>query len=263
MINVIILTSNDKGIASNHLKELLLSKHINVRQVIVSKGKLKKKPRFFKRKILKVFKIGVFGAINGLIMRKWYGNEVQKLHKTNSLKEICDLYSISYDVVEVTNSYQTISLFKNSKADIGISLGNGYINKTIFQIPTYGMLNIHHEILPEYQNAQSVIWQLYNGSKYSGYTIHKINEQIDKGEIVLKGKIKIRFESTLQQTVTKTLFEIEKASALGLRKVLENYDFFASQAEIQVGGNHYTTPSLKQYLKIKKEYKRLKKEVDL
>ena len=85
--------------------------------------------------------------------------------------------------------------------DLAISLGCSYISSKIFNIPKYGMINIHHEILPEYQNAQSVIWQLFNNSNKTGYTIHKITKKIDDGPILFKKERDIIISDTLRKTL--------------------------------------------------------------
>ena|ERR1700730_1743036 len=61
--------------------------------------------------------------------------------------------------VDGINSDGTVEIFT---AALGLSLGNGYISKRVFSIPKFGMINVHSERLPEYQNAQSVIWPIYN-----------------------------------------------------------------------------------------------------
>ncbi len=120
------------------------------------------------------------------------------------------------------------------------------------------MLNIHHEVLPQYQNAQSVIWQLYNGSTNTGYTIHKINKKIDQGEILFQEHIPIKFMPTLGETVASTYARLIDASALGLVKVLTNFNKYYTEAIPQGKGGHYTTPSYWQFRKIMKQFNKLK-----
>ena len=122
------------------------------------------------------------------------------------------------------------------------------------------MLNIHHEILPQYQNAQSIIWELYNGSAETGYTIHKIDKQIDTGEIVLQEKIPIVFRETLSDTVSFNYARLFDASVQGMVHIFENFEQYYLNAKPQGKGGHYTTPSLLQFLKIKLQFKKLKKE---
>lgn len=259
MIQVAIITNSDNGLAANCLPLLLESKGIKVVAVIVSQSVVLNKRKYYEKKLKKVLKIGVFGTLNGYRMRKWYNEEVRKLHQPESLKEQCNKNKIEYHLVQHTNSSETVAVLQKAKVDLGLSLGNGYISKKVFSIPEYGMINIHHEILPDFQNAQSVIWQLYEGSRYSGYTIHKIDNKIDTGEILYKEEMPIQFEKSLQKTVTNSLFLIEKRSALTLVKVLEDFEFYFAKAYKQGKGNHYTTPSLMQFIKIYSNYRKLRK----
>ena len=88
--------------------------------------------------------------------------------------------------------------------------------------------------------------------------MHKVNTKIDQGEIIYQEKFDIEFRETLADTVAFNCAEITKRAALGLATVLNNFEFYFSNAKVQGKGNHYTTPSYWQYLKIWKNYKKLK-----
>ena len=121
------------------------------------------------------------------------------------------------------------------------------------------MLNIHGEVLPQFQNAQSVIWQLYENSMETGYTIHKIDQKIDTGDIIKQERFPIVFRPTLAETVAVTSGQILKRAAEGLAQVLEDFDTHYRQARPQGQGKKYTTPGFFQFLKIVRNFKRLKK----
>lgn len=248
------------GTAAHHLEIILKEPSIEVVGVIFSQGLVKSKYRKIIQKCKKLFKIGLLGALNGIRMRKWYQQDLSDYLHIKNLQNICQENSIPFFKTERINSEQTITLFKNTKADIGLSLGNGYIAKKVFTILPFGMLNIHHELLPDYQNAQSVIWQIYNGSKNTGYTIHKINEKIDAGEILFQETIPIQLKDTFASTVTATYAQILKQSAEGLVRVLKSYETFLQSAITQAHGHSYTTPSFWQYLKMKSQFIQLKKQ---
>jgi len=252
-MNIIILTSSDKGTASHHL-EYLASNNFDIKFVLYSKSKTVKS---FKSKLKKIKKIGLFGAINGLRMRKWYNSDLYSLKKISSLKNVCDQYGIDLIETDKINSKKTIKLLSKYNIDIGVSLGNGYISKNVFDIPTKGFINIHHEILPDYQNAQSIIWQLYNGSKQTGYTIHRINNKIDEGEILYKEKVPIIFKPSFSGTITVTYGELLDRSAVGLHHVLQDFNYYEENSQPQGIGNKYTTPSMKQFLCMYLNYKKL------
>ena len=257
MINVIILTSSSKGFASAQLTELVKSERIKVKSVVISQGLIPNRIKHFKRKISKAFKIGLFGVLNGIRMRKWYTDDTINYMNLQSIESLCAKHNIPLNVTPTVNCKQTIEYFNNANADLGLSLGNGYIGKKIFSIPKFGMINTHHEELPDYQNAQSIIWQIYNNSINTGYTIHKIDKSIDTGNILFKKIVPIIFKETLRETVYYTYSKLWEKSSKGLVKVLENFSFYYENSIPQQKGNTYTTPSLRQYLKIHKNFKKL------
>jgi methionyl-tRNA formyltransferase len=256
MIKVIILTSSRQGFASFQLAELVKSKKIIVQAVVLNEGLIMNKKKHYKRKIAKIFKIGLFGALNGIRMRKWYSTGVYKYLDIPTIESLCKEHNITLSITPTINSSQTIEYFKNANADIGLSLGNGYIGKKVFSIPKFGMINVHHEELPAYQNAQSIIWQLYNDSDNTGYTIHKIDKHIDTGEILFKEVIPIIFKQNLESTVSLNYSILWKKSSEGLVLLLENFENYFKKSFPQGQGKSYTTPSLKQYLKILRNFKK-------
>jgi len=259
-MKIIVLTSSRYGTAAHHLPYLIESRSCEISMVVLSEGTIVNKKKHFKNKFRKVIKIGILGALNGIRMRKWF-DQGPEFEKIGELEEICRNNNIPFHTTPGINTPLTIELFKKANADLGISLGNGYIGKKIFSIPRYGMLNIHHEILPAFQNAQSIIWQIYSMSSVTGYTIHKIDKHIDTGEILLQESIPIIFENTLRQTISKTSFSLLQASAKGLLKVVADFDNLYKNAKPQGHGKSYTTPSIWQYFRIVTNHGKLKKGI--
>ena len=223
-MNIIILTSAEKGIASHHISCLLGKPGINIVSVVLSEGGNKNKYKLIKKKLKKIFQIGLLGALNGIRIRRWFADDIYYRLNTESLETLCKRHDIPFHTTPYINSTVTMDLFKKANADLGVSLGNGYIGQRIFNIPKYGMINIHHELLPDFQNAQSVIWQLFRKSRNTGYTIHKIDKHIDTGDVLLKEIIPISFQKTLRKTVSYTTELLFHASAKGLASVLNNFE---------------------------------------
>ncbi len=259
-MRVIILTTSVYGTTGHHLPALHQSKDVEIAMVVVSQGQVTSRKKQILKRIRKILKIGLRGAMNGIRMRKWYSEDINKYCKIENAEAYCATHNIPFKRVPSTNSEETIRLFTESHADVGLSLGNGYISGKVFKIPKWGMLNIHHEILPQYQNAQSIIWQLYNGSSDTGYTIHKIDKHIDSGEILLQEKLPIVFRETLEDTVAYNYARLFDASAEGLVRVLQNFEQYFSIAKPQGKGTSYTTPSYMQFLEIKRQFEKLKKQ---
>lgn len=252
-MRVVLLTSSRSGTAAHHLPALLASSCCEVAMVVLSEGKPTSKGRHYRRKLQKLLSIGLFGALNGMRMRSWY----RTAGGGPPLDVLCAASGIPFHVTPGINTDRTRALFRLANAEVGISLGNGYIAPSVFSIPKFGMINIHHELLPDYQNAPSVIWQLYNGSTGTGYTIHKIDKQIDTGAILLQERMPIRFGASLKETVKGSMQALLQASSKGLVRVLCNFTDYYNQAKPQGPGKSYTTPSLWQFLKIRRNHKLL------
>jgi methionyl-tRNA formyltransferase len=260
-MKIIILTSSLYGTAANHLPQLIEKKTCEISMVILNHGHIANKRKYYLRKLRKMLKIGPLGALNGIRMRKWFNKDVEKYIQFKNLEETCRQHNIPFFRVSAINCKETRDLFKQADADLGISLGNGYIGKAVFNVPKYGMLNIHHEILPAYQNAQSIIWQIYNGSTHTGYTIHKIDRHIDTGEILYQSEVAIKFKETLSDTIANTSALLLHASAAGLLFVIENFNELNRTAKPQGTGRKYTTPTIWQFFVIYIRFKRIKKDM--
>ncbi len=256
-MNIVILTSSLNGSAAFTL-QYLVKYDIRIKAVVYNRGQIDNTKKRYSRIIKKIKKIGVFGALNGIRMRKWYRLGTQKYLQYESIKDICKREGVLFYKTPSINCKYTIELFRTLDIQLGLSLGNGYIGSKIFSIPKYGMLNVHHEQLPEYQNAQSIIWQLYNGSQQTAYTIHKVDKNIDTGEIVHQEFLPIVLRKSLSDTVSYNYAKLWQHSAEGLVYVLNNFDKLYFNATPQDIGRKYTTPSLIQFVKINLQFKKMK-----
>jgi methionyl-tRNA formyltransferase len=258
-MRVVILTSRRKGTAAYCLPVLLQKADAEIVQVIYNEAVIINKSKYYRQKIRKLLKIGLPGAVNGIRMRKWYAMEEVDGNAIEDIELVCKRNNIPFAVTSGINTAQTIALMHSCRADLGLSLGNGYIPSKIFSIPAYGMLNVHGEILPQFQNAQSVIWQIYEGSSETGYTIHKVDKKIDTGEILKQEKLPIIVKDSLGETVTATNAEILKRSALGLAEVIGHFQEYNAARTPQGQGRSYTTPSFSEFRRMVRNFRQLKK----
>lgn len=257
-MKVLVLTSGRKGTAGHHLPLLLQSGCCEVVMVVHSQGFVAHRKRHLLRKARKVARIGLLGALNGLRMRRWFN--VDEDLRVRDVEATCTEHGIPYHRTAAINTSTTERLFRESGADLGISLGNSYIAPRIFGIPRLGMINLHHELLPAFQHAQSIIWQLYHGSTTTGFTIHAIDRHIDTGNILYQEEVPIQFGPSLRGTIARTMAALLQASAKGLVHCIRHYPELAAQARPQGKGTAYTTPTLREYLRIKRNCRRLAKQ---
>ena len=74
------------------------------------------------------------------------------------------------------------------------------LNKTI--------LNIHPSLLPKYKGLNTHNRAIQNKDKYSGATVHIVNDKLDSGKIILQKKVKI-LTSDSEKSLEKKVLKIE------------------------------------------------------
>ena len=66
----------------------------------------------------------------------------------------------------------------------------------VWQMPELGTFNLHASLLPQYRGAAPINFAIINGETETGLTTFFLNEEIDKGEIIMREKIGIRPDET-------------------------------------------------------------------
>lgn len=243
-MKIAIVTSSEFSFASLLLEERL---PFNVEAILVLNQTT---PRPIGRIIKKIVKVGVLGVAVGYISRGWYRQTYKSVLGIAKKKKIAIYKIYNFDVTpEIKDALRGF--------DLGISMGNGFIRKSFFSLFNYGMINIHHEILPDYPGAQSVVWPLAQNRKQTGFTIHFISAKIDKGDIILSKKRPIIFKNSLQGTVRYNYQESLRLSIIALVELLGKpvSDWKRSPNVNQVT---FTTPTFKNWMKAYKNFANLK-----
>ena len=101
--------------------------------------------------------------------KKFASSKKIKLIRLKDLYQIKNLYlfSIEYEKILKIDNFKSCNLF-----------------------------NIHFSLLPKFRGCHTNFYQIYKGEKYSGVTLHKIDEGIDTGDVISKIKFKIPINFT-------------------------------------------------------------------
>ena len=70
------------------------------------------------------------------------------------------------------------------------------------------ILNIHPSLLPKYKGLNTHYRAIKNKDKYSGATVHIVNEKLDSGRIIIQKKVKI-LKSDTRKSLEKKVLKIE------------------------------------------------------
>ena len=82
------------------------------------------------------------------------------------------------------------------------------------------ILNIHPSLLPKYKGLNTHERVILNNEKYSGCTVHIVNERLDSGKIILQKKVKISKKDNSETLSKKILKQEHLLYPKALRKML-------------------------------------------
>ena len=138
--------------------------------------------------------------------------ELFKLKKLERDSNIEAFLSDRYDyIIDDINTSLFIEILKEKNIDTILFIRPALIIKKEFLEAFPNSYNLHNTLLPKYRGLGGVFQTLRHNEKILGITIHKINEKLDAGEIVLQKKIKIKEKESL---FGLTLRSYQKASDL-------------------------------------------------
>lgn len=119
--------------------------------------------------------------------------------------------------------------------DLIIVVAFRMLPEIVWTIPTYGTINLHASLLPQYRGAAPINWALINGETLTGVTTFFIDKEIDTGKIIMQKEINISEEDN-----AKTLHD--KLMITGSELVLSTVDKIAdgtvktySQSDMEKG----------------------------
>jgi len=143
------------------------------------------------------------------------------------------------------------------ETDIVFSVAASEIFRSgLLNAPKYGCFNIHSGPLPNYKGMMPVFWQMLNGEKRIGITIHRMVEKLDAGEIVLQEFVDISDIRSLDKAIR---FAKKHAASMVKRFLLTCDEILASsepKKKISQKGTYFSFPN-REHAKLfrKKGYK--------
>jgi len=103
------------------------------------------------------------------------------------------LYKIPYQILNLNKIITLEAFLKNlKKKKITIICLAGYmkiLNKRFINRFNKKIINIHPSLLPKYKGLNTFKRVLKNNDKFTGCTVHYVNNKIDSGKIILKKEL--------------------------------------------------------------------------
>ncbi len=123
-----------------------------------------------------------------LVVTPLYENVVYR-----RLANTCDKYQIEFLRIKNINSKEVEDKLSHIPFDIGVVAHfEKLIKPNLLAIPKYGFINLHPSMLPDYRGMSPQHWPIINGDHVAGITVHKIDDGIDTGDIIVQRSFSLR-----------------------------------------------------------------------
>ncbi|WP_067833501.1 methionyl-tRNA formyltransferase [Nocardia lijiangensis] len=109
----------------------------------------------------------------------------------DSVEELAREHGIPVHLTERADA-ETIDLVKRVEPDV-IVVNSWYtwMPPELYQLPPHGTLNLHDSLLPKFTGFSPVLWALISGAAETGLTIHRMDEGLDTGDIIVQKSLPI------------------------------------------------------------------------
>lgn len=209
-LNIIFITQNDPFYVRLFFEEFLCNyeDQKGIRAVVIAPAMGKKGFSSLVRQMFNFY--GPVDFIRVGFKYAWYKIAAKLptwVHGQNfySIDHVCSHYGVAVIHAPLVNDPLFLQWLRALNPDLVISVAAPQVfHKELIGIPRLGCINIHNSKLPKYRGMLPNFWQMYNGEKSVGTTIHRINAGIDDGEILLQADTPIESTETLDSVIRRT-----------------------------------------------------------
>jgi methionyl-tRNA formyltransferase len=126
---------------------------------------------------------------------------------------------------------------------VGLIMTFPYIlPKSLLEQPEKGFINFHYGLLPQCRGPQPIFWHIRNCDADGGITLHRLDEGVDTGPVVLQEKLPIGLDDTYGMLQAK-LAHLGAKSANTLFKILSFGSIIPSTPQDETKAAYYHNPT--------------------
>ncbi|UCB45328.1 MAG: methionyl-tRNA formyltransferase [Spirochaetota bacterium] len=101
---------------------------------------------------------------------------------------------------------ELLLLLKKKKIDLNVVVAFGKIlPSNVIDLPPFGSVNLHASMLPKYRGPSPIVASILNGDRKTGVTLQKMEQRMDRGDIILQKGIDIESTDTSHDLLQKII----------------------------------------------------------
>jgi methionyl-tRNA formyltransferase len=105
------------------------------------------------------------------------------------------------------------------QANLFIVVAFRMLPAVVWQMPELGTFNLHASLLPQYRGAAPINFAIINGETETGLTTFFLNEEIDKGAVIMRERVNIRPDETAGELHDELMLLGNKIVVETIRKI--------------------------------------------
>jgi methionyl-tRNA formyltransferase len=261
MLKILLVTQDDPFYVSIFFRELFkhsLSNQFELVGVIIQPPLGKKSKQKLIKQMIDFYGFGNFFILGiKYVIYKVLNVISVKLFKgifpgTFSVEHILLKNKIKIFQIKNINSKESLKYLSALNLDIIFSIAASQIfKKDVLNMPKIGCFNIHTSKLPKNRGMMPNFWSLYNfeSDSSSAVTIHKMNETLDDGEILLQKLFNLEPKETLDSLIRRT----KKLSVIAFLEAIEilgkgNINFIVNDSKYASYNTFPTKDDVKRFI---------------
>ena len=129
-------------------------------------------------------------------------------------------------------------------ADLFVVVAFRMLPAVVWKMPPLGTFNLHASLLPQYRGAAPINHAIINGETETGLTTFFLNEEIDKGEVIMREKVAIRPDETAGELHDELMLLGNHLVVETIRKIENNDIQPVTQEELTAGAPLKEAPKI-------------------
>src|SRR6185503_1144750 len=140
----------------------------------------------------------------------------------------------AFFMVKSVNNEELIKIIKDNKIRVAISVNWKYtIPKNFLDLFECGILNFHLGNLPDYKGNATVNWTIINGESYINGNIHKMDPELDAGDVIARKAIPITPETYIADVLKQAEADVPSLYEEAIKKVLVQPDSYEVKGTVR------------------------------
>jgi methionyl-tRNA formyltransferase len=133
----------------------------------------------------------------------------------------------AFFMIKSVNNDELLKIVKENKIRVAISVNWKYtIPKSFLDLFECGILNFHLGNLPDYKGNATVNWTIINGESYINGNIHKMDPELDAGDVVARKAIPITPDMYIADVLKQAEVDVPYLYEEAVKKVLVQTDAY-------------------------------------